>query len=239
MKLPKQYLEFIESCKIKKYSEITHNHHILPKFMGGTNTKNNYIKLGIDDHLMAHLILAENVDDIYKRKAWDSVTILKKGWGNNAEYILEQLRINSIGDKNNFYGRHHTNETKLKMKGNNSDLCGKTFEEIYGKDEATKKKNKISTSKMGSKNPMSNPIHRDSVSMGLKLHYTDTARDIHSNIMVSYYQTKAGIQSRMKASETIKNKKPVKCPYCSVESIIMSNIKRWHFDNCKNKPNGK
>lgn len=28
----------------------------------------------------------------------------------------------------------------------------------------------------------------------------------------------------------------IKCPYCEVEGII-SNMTRWHFDNCKNKNN--
>ncbi len=37
-------------------------------------------------------------------------------------------------------------------------------------------------------------------------------------------------------SKAIKNRKPVKCKYCDVESRVVSNITRWHNENCKHKP---
>jgi hypothetical protein len=187
MKIPKKYLEFIELCKTKQYSKSTHTHHIIPKFMGGTNTNDNYIKLSIDDHLTAHLILAENVDEIHKRKAWDSVAILKKGWGNNGEYIMEQLRINSIGDKNNFYGKHHTVETKLKMKNNNSHLIGKTYNEIYGTEKADEIRAELSRAKQGDKNPMCIVENREKISKTMKLYWTDERKQEHSIRMKEHY----------------------------------------------------
>jgi hypothetical protein len=46
-KLPNEYLDFIEKCRTKNYIGPTHKHHIIPKFMGGDNSKNNLILLGM------------------------------------------------------------------------------------------------------------------------------------------------------------------------------------------------
>lgn len=65
--LPKVYLNFIEECKTKEYGELfTHKHHITPKFMGGDNSTDNLIVLSVEDHFLAHKILAENCEDGYK-----------------------------------------------------------------------------------------------------------------------------------------------------------------------------
>jgi len=61
--LPKMYLEFIETCRNKEYGELfTHKHHIIPRFMGGTDAVDNKISLSVEDHFMAHKILAENCE---------------------------------------------------------------------------------------------------------------------------------------------------------------------------------
>ena len=59
------YLDFINECKLKNDNNDLinyHEHHILPKFMGGTNNKSNLIKLSYSDHFNAHIILANCFD---------------------------------------------------------------------------------------------------------------------------------------------------------------------------------
>lgn len=59
----KSYEEFLKECSFKNYLEIdTQVHHILPKFMGGTNNPRNLIKLSTIDHRDAHIILADCFD---------------------------------------------------------------------------------------------------------------------------------------------------------------------------------
>jgi hypothetical protein len=150
------YLDFIEECKIKKYDNLAiHKHHIIPKFMGGTNESDNLIKLSVEDHLLAHKILAENCDEHYKRNAWDSVTILKKGWGKHADFIMLELSKNNIGELNPFFGKMHTKETKQKMAENHPyPTRGKTWEDVYGKNTAIELGRKISQSKNQYKKPL-------------------------------------------------------------------------------------
>jgi hypothetical protein len=149
-----EYNKFIESCKKKVYSEPIHKHHIVPKFMGGSDEKENLIELSVSDHFKAHEILARTVSKEFKSKAWWSVATLKDGWSGDVKSIIENLRLNSLGDKNPFYGRRHSDETKRKMSENHSYwFRGKTYEEIYG-NGADEMKQKISKSKDKFKKPV-------------------------------------------------------------------------------------
>jgi hypothetical protein len=111
-KLPKIYLDFIEECKLKEYDKtFTHNHHILPKFMGGNNNKDNLIKLSVEDHFLAHKILAEHCHSEYKAHAAASLNILYKHWNNatNSDYNKVKKIISDAlkGSANGMYGKTH------------------------------------------------------------------------------------------------------------------------------------
>lgn len=55
-----KYNDFLIECTQKDYSDqVIHRHHIVPKFMKGTNDKSNLIELNCVDHLKSHQILAE------------------------------------------------------------------------------------------------------------------------------------------------------------------------------------
>ena len=48
------------------------------------------------------------------------------------------------------------------------------------------------------------------------------------------YERKKSEDERKKLSESAKNRQKVVCPYCNKIGDI-TGIKRWHFNNCKNK----
>lgn len=50
-----KYIDFLNSCILYEHKGIgVHSHHIIPKFMGGTNDDLNLIILSYKDHQMAH-----------------------------------------------------------------------------------------------------------------------------------------------------------------------------------------
>lgn len=150
-----EYNKFIEECKIKTYTGITHKHHIIPKFMGGGDELENLIELSVSDHFKAHEILAKTVSDEFKNKAWWSVAILKDGWSGDVESIIKNLRNSNTGKNNPFYGKTHTNETKRKMvESHPYPFKGKTYDEYYGKERAEQMKHMISKSKNRFKKPI-------------------------------------------------------------------------------------
>jgi hypothetical protein len=60
-KYTKAYFNIVENAKTKKYTGYTENHHILPKSLGGTNEKNNLIRLSAREHFICHKLLMKMV----------------------------------------------------------------------------------------------------------------------------------------------------------------------------------
>lgn len=48
--------------------EYTENHHIIPKSMGGNNTKDNLVRLTYREHYLIHWLLVKFVEDCFKSK---------------------------------------------------------------------------------------------------------------------------------------------------------------------------
>lgn len=62
-----RYHKFISNCKLlKRKSDIYEKHHILPKALGGNDSKENFILLTPREHYIAHWILAH----AYGNKMW-------------------------------------------------------------------------------------------------------------------------------------------------------------------------
>lgn len=145
-----EYRAFIQECSEKSYDEslILHNHHIIPKHMcmDGqlTNSSKNLIKLSVEDHIKAHLMLS----DMYEQGTYEYVSNLravrilsrKMSLGTNVDFkIKESYR----GINNFFYGRKHTEETR-KILSEKSSLRrkGKSYVEIYGSVERAEEEKK-------------------------------------------------------------------------------------------------
>ena len=74
------YFKFIDDCK-EKHPEKYHKHHIIPKYMGGSNEEDNLINLSYEDHYNAHIILAECFEAgsyHYNRNIWSALRLI--GW---------------------------------------------------------------------------------------------------------------------------------------------------------------
>lgn len=103
-------------------------HHIIPRCMGGTDNAENLIDLFAKEHFEAHKLLAlENPDNDKLIYGWTMMAFVKDK--NQQRYMLtadeyEEARIalsmvasEKYGGENNpFYGKHHTDETRNKMK---------------------------------------------------------------------------------------------------------------------------
>lgn len=111
-----KYFEFIKKCKNKNPGKY-HTHHIIPRYMGGSNNESNLIKLSYEDHYIAHIILAECFEPgsyHYNRNIWSALKL--SGWKNDSE-LSEKL---SLARK------------------------GKTYEELFGVEVAKNAKEKLS-----------------------------------------------------------------------------------------------
>jgi hypothetical protein len=120
---------------------IYHNHHIIPKYrckeIGiDPDFPENIIRLTRTEHSAAHYhrwIKFGRYEDLW------AVSIISKG---------EMDGLDTSGDKNPFYGKKHSAESRKKM----SDASSGEKNYFYGKSLSEDHKKKISESKKGEKN---------------------------------------------------------------------------------------
>ena len=138
----KIYMNFINECKNKQYDEnlVLHTHHIIPKHLctdrSIVNSKKNLIKISVENHVQAHLLLANLYpDDTYEHISnLRSARILNKNSIREKD-ILKKITDSYRGEKNPLYGKTHTEKTRKKL--NTSFLRkGKNYSDIYELERA-------------------------------------------------------------------------------------------------------
>lgn len=145
------YYSIIERAKTRVCEDYTETHHIIPRALGGNNEKTNLVELTPREHFICHLILPRITDGINRQKMIYAYTIMsgRKVYGSKKYefYRKEYAKINSIlrsgagngmwgvdrsGDKNTFFGKKHSAESKKKIsekkKGVSIKLPPKTLE---------------------------------------------------------------------------------------------------------------
>lgn len=122
------YTNLVERAKHRTLDSYTELHHIIPKCMGGLDNVDNLVSLTPEEHYVAHQLLVK----IYPKERkllfaarMMSVNLLEKrnnkqfGWikrrisemGHSSE-TKSKMSISHLGERNHFYGKTHTIETK-------------------------------------------------------------------------------------------------------------------------------
>lgn len=101
---------------------VKHKHHIIPRHMGGTDNPSNLVELTVEEHAEAHKKLFEKYGCWQDEVAWKALS----GQIPNAEinHMLAVIRntgknnhmFGKKGELHHNYGKHHTDETKEKIK---------------------------------------------------------------------------------------------------------------------------
>lgn len=134
------YLDFIKNCLTLSYDKklVLHKHHIIPKNLWtddtlSVNNKNNFVNLSVEDHIKAHLLLAECYENDTREHIANlrSARILNKKSIKDVE-TLNKIKDSYIGKYNPFYGKTHSEQTKKKLSSINKNRKYKTYEEQYG-----------------------------------------------------------------------------------------------------------
>jgi len=125
-------------------------HHIIPKCIGGDNSKDNLVLLTPKEHYIAHLLLTKMYEGKVKRKMCYAFAMLLKP-GRNKKRILSAsqyqtikitLRESQKGVKyEERYGQNKSDEIKLKL--SNFQKSKGTWENQFGKEKADELKDKI------------------------------------------------------------------------------------------------
>jgi hypothetical protein len=214
--------------RIKNNDDYYEKHHILPKCIGGNNLKENLVYLTAKEHFICHHLLFKIYGGSKLANAWYAMCRIGKGqekrninsrlFKNAKETRSRILSDQSIGNKNHFYGKTHSAETKLKISLANKNRK-KSEEEVYNwvKKVASKSKSKEHRSKIG----------RYGLTMIQNIHTKEIKR-VPLDLIGGIYDTNEWVNPRKITPE-----QKHKCLYCEVITT-KSNLKRWHNENCKN-----
>jgi hypothetical protein len=124
-----------------------HKHHIVPKYMGGTDDPSNLIELTIEEHAEAHRILYETYGNWQDKLAWQGLAkiITKKELVEQLiSHVGKDMKANALrGEKHFFYGKKRPEHSK-KMKD---------WAKTYVRTEEHKKNLKNAVIKSAKENP--------------------------------------------------------------------------------------
>jgi hypothetical protein len=120
-------------AKAKRLLFYVESHHIIPKSLGGDDTAENKVWLTAAEHLKAHLLLVDMVEDTESyRKMLAAAVRMANPQSRTQQRIIGDKMIDNIdhiraeaarlhgelmsrrhsGENNPFFGRHHSEETK-------------------------------------------------------------------------------------------------------------------------------
>lgn len=142
-KYKEEHKDIVNKKDIGYYCE---RHHIVPKSLGGNNTRDNIVFLPAQEHFRCHQLLVNMTNGEAKSKMWSGLWRMMNKQSRNQDRDFsfsleeyEEARLNHAlthsermsGEKNYFYNKTHSNETKKKM---SKARKGKTYEEIFGEE---------------------------------------------------------------------------------------------------------
>lgn len=168
-KYSKWYFTIINSPKNNlNYYE---KHHILPRCMGGTNNKENVVKLSAKQHYICHKLLTKMVrNNSHRTKMYFALhRMIYSNSKNMLRYFpsanqYEKLRIIHSKNVSELMSKPKTKQhIKNIIKANKKRVKGKTLVEQYGQKKADEIKAKMSESRTGNKNGMFGKTNKISV----------------------------------------------------------------------------
>ena len=240
-----EYFRIIEYSKTITFNEkIYETHHIIPISLGGGDSDENLVKLSYEDHYKVHILLPFFTEGEDKNKmiyAWWRMTNRGKDDINYQEYSQlrklhsEMLSIKFSGEGNPMFGK----KIKEIMSSENYEkFCLKCSESAknqwanYSIEEIENIRKKMSNSKTG---------WFDLLSEEEQQNYKRKMSESCSGDKNGMFNKKHSLETRKKIGDSNRGKTriigpqdKIECIYCGVfggKSIM----KRWHFDNCKEK----
>lgn len=244
---------FIENKYTRTYKKIVSNaqsrtpldtytemHHIIPKSLGGTNDSSNLVALTAREHYICHLLLPKMLEGENKYKML--CAIMRMAHSSQEQRVKIPSRVYEhikkekadmhsklfTGERNPFYGRTHSEETKQKLREARSRQV-----EQQGTTMTNEARAKLSKAAKGR---VLDSTHKDKISKANKIIWEN--EKLRESVGERFRGVPKSEDHKQKLRESClrkanRNPKPIViCPHCGKKGGEPS-MKRWHMHNCK------
>lgn len=258
MDYQKIYNSIIENRKINIPEGYTERHHIIPKCMGGDNSKENLVRLTAREHFICHTLLVKIYPD--KKTLIFAVVRMMKHTKNSRTFDWIRETNREISRQVNI-GRIVSDEERNKI----SKWQSRSYEEKYGSEMAKQLRQKRVEQTTGEGNPIYG-IKRSKETLvrmmeGQRKHLDKMLEETGSYVTNEYRQkmsestkghrngmygknhseeTKQKMripkseETKQKMRESSLHREKVICRYCGLE-LDKANHNKWHGDKCKRR----
>lgn len=258
------YDQLIERAKTRDETTLAHieRHHIVPKCIGGTDDPENLVALTLEEHFVAHQLLTKMfplIDSLaYAANMMGNRSNKQYGW--LKRQFVEREKVNKKGHKRS---RESIEKQRATLKaqyaaGKVHARVGSTITEEHKRKVSEANKGKEIP--VESRSSLEGYITRYGEEEGTRLYKENNKKKRSMSLEgfiarfgeeegpIKYQERQAKMKARTgeKASfygrkhteewkAAMRKPKPiVACPHCGKEGGI-GIMKRWHFDNCKQK----
>jgi hypothetical protein len=206
----KIYDALMQKARERVTDEYTERHHIVPRCLMGDNSKENIVRLTPEEHYVAHQLLIR----IHP---------------NNPKLVYAAMLMTQSNDgtrtNNKLFGWIRRRLAEARRVPHSEERKRKNSEAQKGKKLSAETRAKMSASRKGVPRPEIQKIRCSEAQKGRK----KTPEQIEKTRQASLKSW-----AEMKANDSVPIRPMILCPHCGKEG--KNNMRRYHFDNCKNKP---
>ena len=238
-KYTKLYYAIIKSSQLQKDRGYTERHHILPKCLGGDNTKSNIVRLSARKHFICHKLLVKMVSGQAKYKMIEAVAIFsnnsKRKLNFNSRDIALIREANALASSkrnkgNQYYKLRAPDSDAVRqgksLKNKNSKWINNLKEERFTQDHLEY----IQQGYQYGRLPFSKEHLTKLRNAPSRAHSEETKK----RISASHKGKIKSADHKHKISLARLNEPKLTCNHCGKQTTRL-NYYKWHDNNCKLK----
>lgn len=221
-KYSKWYANIIANAVSRDLSDYVEKHHIIPKSLGGSNSKENIASLTAREHFICHWLLTKMVINTdHKYKMWNAFSCMlyrerpgQERYKVNSKTFEIIKRAGAVIKSKKFSGK---NNPMYGIRGEAHHAFGKTWTDEHRKNASESHKGQIRT--------LESRLKQSESTKGRK----QTEEHIAKRIKFGRLQKE---ESKNKIRQSILSMPKHTCEHCGF-TTTKGNYKRWHGVNCK------
>jgi 5-methylcytosine-specific restriction endonuclease McrA len=226
-KYTKWYFNIIFNAQNRDISCYAENHHIIPKSLGGSNKKENLVKLTAREHFICHWLLTKMVNHTkYKYQMWNAFSCMLY------RETAEQVRYKVTGRIFENIKKEGSLIKSIKFSGEGNPRYGVRGKDhpSFGKLASSETKQKQSIAHSGKSRSLESRQKQSEKTKGRTQsmeHIKNRSGENHPG-----YGKPLDVDRKEKIRQGVLNMPLHTCEHCS-KITTKGNYKRWHGNNCK------